>query len=304
MNNEEDFNLSTVVDPQAAYMATVTFLPDWLDELAKDNPSAVAFFYRFRLRYGGLRNGVYKDQENMAAEMGMPHSTFKKHLKTCVEVGAISKGRRHRKWSGSIYFFNGYPHEHDELAKAYHLVRQYPQAAPLNLPDTKYRATPEKAEALDLSACTSVDNAYQMLAKHYSKLMEGQESFTKALLLNFLNEGGNIKQAVNGLYELRAKGYKISQAAFDNSLKERGDFIPQHLEVHVNKQRDKVTSLLRAEQAAVMEAKNRAYMLQDRARREAEQEMRRRKAEEEQLREPSQEAIDAELERMLEGLEL
>lgn len=252
----EDFN--SVVDLPAQYLANFTILPDWLFEFSKTNSAAITFFYQFRLMYGGLNGGVYKNQKDVAAQVGSSESTVRRCLTALVKVGALSVGRRHRKWAGNIYFFNSFPHEHDETARTYHLARSYKPGAKLpQVPVKPYVSkAPESKQTVDISACTSSDNAYQMLAKHYAKLFPEQEGITKALLLDYLDPEGNIKQAVNGLYEMKAKGWKISQKAFENSLKERGDFIPKDLEQAVNKQRDKVNLLRRLEAEKASAARN------------------------------------------------
>lgn len=297
----EDFNQSQIVDSIASTQAQFTVMPGWLEEFAKTNPAAFTFYYCFRLHYGGMAS-VYKDQEAMAAELGYPYSTFKKHLKALVEVGAISRGRRHRKWSGSILFFNAYPHQNDEVARTYHLARQYPEAKPVAGPAPQFTETPKPKQTVDISACTSAENAYQMLAKHYAKLFPEQEGLAKALLLNYLSPEGNIKQAVNGLYEMKAKGWKISHSAFDSSLKERGDFIPQDHEQAVNKQRDKVNELRRVEALKAHEAKHKAQAKPDfdyrqfRAQKQAE-------LEKEEATPLTQEEVQARFDDMLVGVE-
>lgn len=252
----EDFN--SVVDLPAQYLANFTILPDWLFEFSKTNSAAITFFYQFRLMYGGLNGGVYKNQKDVAAQVGSSESTVRRCLTALVKVGALSVGRRHRKWAGNIYFFNSFPHEHDEIARTYHLTRSYKPGAKLpQVPVKPYVSkAPERMQMVDISACTSVENACQMLAKHYAKMFPEQEGMVKALILHFLDPDGNIKQIVNGLYEMKAKGWKVSRASFENSLKERGNFIPLELEKDINKQRDKVNLLRRLELEKISAARH------------------------------------------------
>jgi len=261
METYQDFDASVVVDSISNYEAQFTTIPGWLSDFSKDHAGAFAFYFRFRICFGGMVAGVFKRQDAMAEQMGLSVRQFQRYMNECITVGAISRGRRHRKWAGNIYFFNAHPFQNDEVAATYHLTRDYSDTRRVTnkgAGQIEFTSAPVKTSSADITACTTSENAIEILAKFYGNLMVGQESLARGFVATYLHNGGLFKSAVNALYELRAKNFRISQKAFDAGLKESHNYIPNDALDMVNLHRDQLNTLKIKESQEAANAKGKA----------------------------------------------
>lgn len=228
----------------------------WIGDLLFETPDRdlAGFFWQFSRQYRGYSttNGIFLSQQEMAAELGVSLTYFKKQMAKLIQMGIVSYSRlsSHPR-GGCVYFINiDEPGQYDAKATSMQF-KNSKKTPPKKLAERKIKVIPLPA----VEKVSTVVELQDSLASKYSTIFPSQKVFAEGLIREALQEGNSIKTVVNGLYEIKAKGFTLSRIGFEYSLKEISTHIPLDVQAQVNKDLNSMMDLVHIESKRNQEIK-------------------------------------------------
>lgn len=188
---------STKRDPAA-------YIDGCMDEFAKENPAAFAFFV-FMVASNWVNKegeGLFKHQKTYATDYGTSERNIKKYIKALADGGMITRERRKQWKSDNMYF--------PATTQLFTVeeVEEGPQEKPVKAPD------------FDANVL-SFDQLVQSSARALENVQKGSGSYVEEYLNSYENDAEvNLTRAVVAAYELASKGLPTTSGTWKAAMNE------------------------------------------------------------------------------------